>query len=39
MTNPVDVGDVYSLNVYGEIFEKALLKERRRCNFCCNVQL
>jgi acetyltransferase len=23
-TNPVDVGDVYSLNVYGEIFEKAL---------------
>ena len=23
-TNPVDVGDVYSLNVYGEIIEKAL---------------
>ncbi len=27
MTNPVDVGDVYSLNVYGEIFEKALLEK------------
>jgi len=26
-TNPVDVGDVYSLNVYGEIFEKALQEE------------
>jgi len=24
MTNPLDVGDVYSLDVYGEIFEKAL---------------
>jgi acetyltransferase len=26
-TNPVDVGDVYSLNVYGEIIEKALQEE------------
>lgn len=26
-TNPVDVGDVYSLNVYGEVFEKALQEE------------
>lgn len=26
-TNPVDVGDVYSLNIYGEIFEKALQEE------------
>ena len=27
-TNPVDVGDVYSLNVYGEIIEKALQEEK-----------
>ena len=27
ITNPVDVGDVYSLNVYGEIIEKALQEE------------
>jgi acetate---CoA ligase (ADP-forming) len=26
-TNPVDVGDVYSLDVYGEIIEKALQEE------------
>jgi acetyltransferase len=26
-TNPVDIGDVYSLNVYGEIIEKALQEE------------
>jgi acetyltransferase len=26
-TNPVDVGDVYSLHVYGEIIEKALQEE------------